>query len=177
MNKNIYYVYEHIRLDNFIPIYVGMGKFPVGFSGIYDSPDLNELVKNIPRFIHIINSHLSRKEALGIREQIRQMYSILGINLINRDHKLIYTPNLLVHPSTPNYDTDFRQKLYRPVLVRELKGKNCKLVNTFNTLIEGAFHYGLFYGRLVRVNKIDFTQVGHHPNTGNPLLWKYGEFE
>ena len=81
-----YYVYEHIRLDNAIPFYIGKGTVKNRRAQVYSSKtqawkDIANIAGFRPRIIKYFDSN---EEALLFEAEIQPIYSALGIKLVNK---------------------------------------------------------------------------------------------
>lgn len=83
--ENNYYVYEWIRLDTNEPFYVGKGKNKRCYKLTRgDNHHFNNIVKNIPVAVNILEDNLDEKSAFGLEIYYIWKYrDIIGYDLVN----------------------------------------------------------------------------------------------
>lgn len=83
--KNVFYVYEWIRLDTNEPFYVGKGKgnrWKELTRG--NNQHFNNIVKSIPIVVNILHDNLDEQTAFGLEVwYIREYRDIIGYDLVN----------------------------------------------------------------------------------------------
>lgn len=83
--ENNYYVYEWIRLDTNEPFYVGKGKNKRCYKLTRgDNHHFNNIVKNIPVAVNILEDNLDEESAFGLEIYYIWKYrDIIGYDLVN----------------------------------------------------------------------------------------------
>jgi len=81
-----YYVYEHIRLDNAMPFYVGKGTVKNRRANVSSSkPEAWKQIANVAGFRpRIIKYFDTNEEALAFEAEIQPIYASIGIHLVNQ---------------------------------------------------------------------------------------------
>jgi len=99
MNKNDYYVYEHIRLDNNTCFYVGKGRGKRA-NFISRNEHHNRIVEKCGMKVKIIKDNLSEEEAYQFERELIQYYVFTlgyGIDIIGYNNKKVELGHLTNH--------------------------------------------------------------------------------
>ena len=83
--ENNYYVYEWIRLDTLEPFYVGKGKGKRYKETHRNNPKFNEIIKNYPTAVSLLETNLTEEEAFQYEIwYIYEYRDIIGYDLLNK---------------------------------------------------------------------------------------------
>jgi hypothetical protein len=80
----MFYVYQHLRLDNNIPFYIGKGCKDRAFRTKRNNKGWNNIVNKIGFTVEIIKYFEDEKEAIAYEHEIINLYRNKGIELVNQ---------------------------------------------------------------------------------------------